>query len=84
MVQVELDAISHILSLDTAPPDSLTAEHRQRLTGAFEAAENEDDLAALAQIAQRALDEFGDNLRALYAGALFTLAERQRRDSGSS
>lgn len=63
--------LAEILSLDTAPARSLTAEQRELITQIFDRVGDQETLANLGRKAAEALAHYGGNLRARYAFALY-------------
>ena len=59
------------LSRDAAPHDSLTSDEREAITALFDGAPDAPALSELGAVAEKALAQFGENLRAHYATALY-------------
>ena len=65
------EALEKLLSLEASPAGALTAEQRSALNEAFEGADTEESLRSLLTVAQAALRQRPDNLRAQYSVALY-------------
>lgn len=83
MTTEDLAALDEILSLDTGPPDSLTAEERVGIIRICEGAGDEEALGELAACAAQALRVRGDNLRAKLAMAVQQELSGQGEEGGA-
>lgn len=87
MATQAVERIDELLSLETAPANSLTPEEREALEELLEGAGDSGDPGELAQLAARAaqaLIRYGENLRAIYATGLWQEIRGEAEEAGRS